>query len=383
LSPIDLAGCVPRRSSRLLGQRALGRALLARQLLLEPSDLSALSAVEHLVGLQAQAVGSPYVALFSRLRDADPLELSGLLERREVVRLALMRSTIHLVSAEDCLRLRPLMTPVIERGFASNWARRLEGLDPREVAAAGEAVATSGPCTFAQLGAILAERWPGHDPQALAMAVRDHVPLVQVPPRGLWRRSGPVAHVPAPHWLGRPLSSEASLEALVRRYLAAFGPASTMDVQKWSGLTRLSGVLEGLRGELLSFRDESGRELFDLPQAPRPDPETPAPVRFLPDWDNALLSHADRRRILPESVSSGMVMREGRVLGTVLVDGFVAATWRPTRSRTRVDLLVEPLQRLARGDRAGILQEGARLAAFLAAGGEDCEVAIGAVAPLS
>ena len=193
--------------------------------------------------MQAQQPLSPYVGLWSRIERFEPGELAGLIEERKVVRLALMRSTIHLVTAEDCLGLRPLVQPVIERGHGSNHGKFLDGLDQRQVAEAGRAIVDEEPRRFAELGAALAARWPDHDPQALAMAVRTFVPLVQPPPRGVWGRTGAARHTSAEHWLGRPLAGF-TVDAVILRYLGAFGPASVRDVQAWSGLTRLGPAVE-------------------------------------------------------------------------------------------------------------------------------------------
>ena len=353
--------------SPVLGRRALNRALLARQLLLRRHELSAVAAVEHLAGLQAQAPNPPYVGLWTRLAGFDPDELSAAVVDREVVRIALLRSTIHLVSARDCVAWRPLVQPVLERGLRGNYAARLADLDFGEVAAAGRALVDERPRTFQELGELLGQRWPGHEPAALSALVRTRVPLVQVPPRGLWGRSGPAAHTSVSAWLG-DLVVEPVVEDLVLRYLGAFGPASVRDVQVWSGLTRLRPVLDGLRARLLVFRDEQGVELFDLPDAPRPDEDAPAPVRLLGEFDNTLLSYADRTRIVAESDRARLFTVNGIIPGAFLVDGFVHGSWRVTRTRGRADLLVTPYRALARADRAAVADEAARLLEFAAAG---------------
>ena len=342
--------------SAVLSPRALNRALLARQLLLERASLPARDAVAHLVGLQAQQPLSPYVGLWSRLADFRPNHLAGLIQERKVVRIALMRSTIHSVTAQDCLGLRPLVQPVIERSYAGNHGKLLGGLDEREIAEAGRAIVDDKPRTFAELGAALAERWPGTDPQALAMAVRTFVPLVQPPPRGIWGRSSAPRVTSAEHWLGRSLEAF-PVEDMILRYLGAFGPASVRDVQAWSGLTRLGAAVETLRPRLVAFRDEQGVELFDLPDAPRPDPETPAPPRFLPEYDNALLSHADRTRIVTPEQGKRIFTR-----GALLVDGFVHGAWRMKNRELELELF-EPL---SKQDAAAVKAESERLTEFAA-----------------
>lgn len=285
----------------VLDQRTLNRALLDRQMLLERSNRSVPDAVEHLVGLQAQTPWSPYYSLWARLERFDPHRLGAMLEQRTAVRIVIMRGTVHLVTAEDCLFLRPLLGDFLARALtASSWQAGLVDLDLDAVAAAGRAVVEAEPLTFKQLGVRLAERWPDRDPATLAQVVRARVPLVQVPPRAVWGRSGQVVVTSAESWLGRPLRADATLQEMVLRYLAAFGPASVMDVQTWSGLTRLREVTDDLGDRVRRFRNESGRELLDLPDAALPDPDTPAPVRFLPDYDNVLRSHADRSRIVDD-----------------------------------------------------------------------------------
>lgn len=349
-----------------LSAKALNRALLARQLLLERADEPVTCALERLIGLQAQVGNSPYLALWSRLDGFDPGELAALVKGRRVVRMALMRSTIHSVTAEDCLRLRPLTAAVHNRALRGNVARGLAGVDAADVVLAARELLDREPLTFAQLGRELAARFPGRDGQSLAMAARSWIPLVQVPPRGLWLRGGPAAHTTVEVWLGRPVDADPSTEALVLRYLAGYGPASIADMAVWSGMTRLGPVFERLRPELETFCDENGTELFDLPHAPRPDPGTPAPPRFLPEFDNALIGFADRSRVVPEANREGLMDRGGLLTGTVLVDGFVRARWSATVAKRRASLEVAPFRRLAKRHAAAVAREAERLLAFVA-----------------
>lgn len=332
-----------RTTSPVLGARALNRATLDRQLLLRRSrDLSVEDAVTHLVGLQAQNVKPPYYALAARLADFDPTELSALLDARELVRIVTLRSTIHLHTAADARILRPLVQDARAAELAG-FRAGLVGVDPVELAGVARAAVEAEPRTMKQLREVLSVRWPDADPQSLGVAARCLLPLVQVTPRGLWRRSGQVALTTVEQWLGGgerggevgggdggsggSESGVAGLDDAVLRYLRAFGPASVKDMQTWARLTRLRGVFERLRPRLRTFRDENGVELFDLPDAPRPDPDTPAPPRFLPEYDNLLLSHADRTRVVPAAYK-GRTWKGNRPYCVFLLDGFLAGVWR-------------------------------------------------------
>jgi hypothetical protein len=358
----------------VLGPRELNRATLERQMLLRRRELPALDAIEHLVGMQAQAPSPPYIGLWTRLKDFRPDELGRLILERRAVRIALMRNTVHLVSARDCLALRPLVQPVLDRTLYSTRANRahLEGVDAEALVAAGRALLEERPRTAKELGEQLQEQWPERDPAALARAIRHLLPLVQVPPRGVWGKSGPAAHTTAESWLGSPLDPAPSIEHVVLRYLGAFGPATVKDVQTWSGLTRLGEVVERLRPRLRTFRDERGRELFDLPDAPMPDPDTPAPSRFLPEFDNLILSHADRTRFIAEEYRKALASRNGMVPAAFLTGGFVQGTWKTERSRGRASLEIKPFEPLAKVDRDALAEEGEILLRFT--GAEDFEI---------
>lgn len=315
--------------TRVLDARALNRALLERQLLLRRSKKSAAGAIEWLVGMQAQIPADPYIALWTRLEDSQTDDLATLITDRKAVRMGLMRATIHLATARDALALRPVLQPALERTFHSStpFGRQLVGVDIERLLTIGRALVDGHPRTSAELRPILHKRWPKRDRDSLVMAMSYLLPLVQVPPRGVWGASAQPRRTTLEAWLGRPLAKDRSPDAMILRYLAAFGPATAGDARTWSGLSGLSAVFERLRPRLRTFRDEHGRELLDVPDGPLPDPETPAPVRFLPVYDNIMLSHSDRARIVRPFDPKRLGYMEGMNFRSVLIDGFVGATW--------------------------------------------------------
>ena len=357
-----------------LGRRALNRALLARQLLLERAELPVVDAVERLVGMQAQAPTPPYYGLWSRLAGFDPRELGRMLTDRELVRLTLMRMTVHLVTPRDALFLRPLVQPVIERGHNGTYGRRMGGADTARLAETVRELLAAEPLSARELGRRLVERGIGTDVEAVGNATRAYVPLVQLPPRGVWGAGGEARYATLESWTGRSLEAAPSAERLVLRYLRAFGPAGVMDAQNWSGMTRLRAVFERLHPRLVRFRDEAGRELFDLPDAPRPDPGLPAPPRFLGQFDNVFLGHADRRRIVPEGFAWNAGVDGGRWVSYVLIDGELRGRWWLERDGERATLVIRPHDELTRGERDDVADEAARMAAFAAPEASDHDV---------
>jgi hypothetical protein len=318
------------------------------------------------VGLQAQIPDGPYLGLWSRLAGFRAAELARLIERRRALRAVVMRGTLHLVTARDYLAIRPLVQPVLERALNGAFRRPLAGTSTARIAAAGRALLQDEPRTGAEVAALLKKRWPDRDARALGYAVQYLVPLVQVPPRGIWGATGRPAWLAAEAFLGRAPGRAIAAARLVERYLDAFGPASVADMRAWSGLIGLREVVERLRPCLRVFRDESGRELFDRPRAPRPPADTPAPPRFLPCYDNVLLGHEDRSRVVPEGRGVLGFRGEGRLLGTVLLDGFAGGRWRIANERGRAVLTVETFARASGRDRAALEEEGVRLLGFAA-----------------
>jgi DNA glycosylase AlkZ-like len=355
---------VPRTRTDVLDRRTLNRALLERQILLRRKRVSALRAVERLVAMQAQVPRDPYVALWSRLEPFRPEALAEPIADRRAVRMTLLRGTLHLVTARDALSLRALIQPVIEGVLHGSSPLRgaVGSVDASELLRLIRERIEVRPCSRAELAKAIAERWPDSDATSLGYAMY-LLPTVQVTPRGVWGQTGRSAFTTVETWLGRPIEPVAQPDELLLRYLAAFGPSTVADAQTWSGLSGLRGAFERLAPRLRTFQDERRRELFDVPNGPLPRPTTPAPVRFLPEYDNALLAHKDRARVSPPD---GVPAWTEVGWGTVLVDGFVAARWRLDREDEQATLRIEPFVKLARDDRTAVSEEGKRLAAFLA-----------------
>jgi len=356
------------RQNQVLSRRALNRALLARQLLLKRQRLSAAGTIERLVGMQAQAPNLPYVGLWSRLQGFKPEELSRLVRDRRAVRMSLMRNTIHLVTTRDALRLNPFFRTLRERGYmhSSPWGKSMREANFDPILVAGSEIMTERPHTIAELARLLASRFPAHDPLALAYGVRYMLPMVFATPRGIWGAGGPVTLTTVEAWLGRSDGSAITPDELVLRYLAAFGPATPSDMRAWSGVA-MREAFERLRPRLRTFKDEHGKELFDVPRAPRPDEDIEVPVRLLPDYDNILLAHSDRTRIMAPGQHLGLFSSNGIMKGSVLVDGFVRAGWIPARAKNATTLKVTPFVKpFRKAEKRPIEEEGMRLLDFLA-----------------
>jgi hypothetical protein len=362
-----------------LSNRQLNRAALARQLLLQRVSMTPAGAIEQLVGLQAQAPSPPYVALWTRLRDFSHQQLSDLLTTRKAVRVVLMRSTIHLVTARDCIAhyktLEPVQHRLLLRG--SPYGRNIQGLDLDALAQYGRKLVEAQARTLGELRPLLAKRWPKYDGQSMAFGIRNLLPLVQIPPRGVWGQGGLPLLTTADSWLQKPMKPAGDVRALVLRYLAAFGPASVRDAQAWSGLSGLADVFERLRKRLRTFRSETGTELFDLPDAARPAEDVMAPVRLLGEFDNVLLSYADRSRIVDDDHRRRIGTLNGMMPGTILVDGRVAGIWRIERNRrSAVTLRIYAFKPLPAGAKRQAAEEGDALLRFMCEGVERRDVRI-------
>jgi len=350
-----------------ISARALNRATLARQMLLARATATPLDAVRALIGLQAQAPFPPYFGLWSRVADFRADDLGDLIADRSVVRIPAMRSTVHLMATDDAREIRPLVQPVLERALRSSmFGRALREVDPVALASRARALLDEAPRTGAALAAALASAYPDVDPTALSNAARTHLPLVQIPPRGLWGRSGQPVLATLESWSGAPCATQPSPEAAVLRYLAAFGPATVADVQAWSGLTRLAEVVDRIKDRLVMLAGPGGATLYDLPDAPRPDEDVPAPVRMLAEFDNLTLSYADRGRVLSDEDRRRAYTVNGIVPGLLLVDGVVHGTWKITRSRSSATLTVVPFRPIPRRHRSNVEAEAQALLDFAA-----------------
>lgn len=348
----------------VLSPRALGRAALGRQLLLHRVDLPLVAAVEQVLGLNAQSPNPPYVALWSRLDRFAITDLTAAIEDRSLVRSTMMRATQHVMSVPDFRLVRPVLAPLLRRVQRNAFGRRTTGVDlDGLVTEARDLLADGRVLTRSELGRLLAQRRPGADQTALGWTVQYLEPLVHPAPSGTWNTYGLTPFGRA-GWTGvRPEATAEYVREMVRRYLAAFGPATVSDARAWSGVSGLREVFEQLRPELRVYADESGRELFDVPDAPTPAADLPAPVRFLPEFDSPLLAYADRTRMMTDDVRRQVCVGAG-VASTVLVDGTVAAIWSTSRTDDAVVLTVRPLRSLSPADRSDVEAEADRLLAF-------------------
>lgn len=361
----------------VLGVRTLNRSLFDRQLLTERVPLTPLEAIAHLVAMQGQFPNSPYLGLWARLASFAHEDLAALLRDAQVVRSITLRRTVHLSAAEDYAWLRPTVQPVVRRALQSSYyAAEIEGLDLDELEKAGREALAGRTLTRKAFGQALAERFPGRLGARLADSVEVLAALVHDPRNGAWggwRHPSNVAVALAEDRTGLPMSEAPRIEALIRRYLAAFGPASVMDVQAWSGLTRLREPIDAMRGGLRVYRGEDGRELFDLPDLPIADPDRPLPVRFLPAFDNALQGHRDRTRVIGEAERKRYALGASGGVPMVLLDGFVVGAWE-FKGGT---VTVAPTRPLRGSDADAVIEEGERMLAFIAPDDPAREVVIG------
>jgi len=341
--------------------RQLNRATLARQLLLERVKTDVADAVERVGGLQAQEPKPPFIGLWTRLRGFRRKQLHDALHERRVVRGTTMRATLHQMSAADYRELRSTLQPALTAAMAALRGRD-QGLEVDQVLRAARRILDEQPRRFAELRALLVERFPDVNERALGYATRMNLPLLMVPSDDRWSFPSDAPFTPAETWLGAPLA-KSDPPALVRRHLAAFGPASAADVQAWSGLGGLTDVLDGMRDELTEFK-HGRRTLFDLPDAPRPGDDAPAPARFLPEFDSLLLAHKDRTRVIADEHRKSLTTKNLRVKATFLLDGFAAGSWSVERNRDAATLTIAPFEPLPKRVRDELAAEAEALLRF-------------------
>jgi hypothetical protein len=335
--------------------------------------LSVPAAIERLVGLQAQQTLPPYVGLWTRLRDFRRDDLAHLIENRTIIKATLMRATLHLFTTEDYLLLRTTLQPALAQASESIAKRRGEELDIEKILTAARQYIAEKPRTFAEISKMLTELMPDTDVGAMRYTVRTHLPLVQTPINSGWSYPGNPQFTLAESWLGKPICGEENLRTLVFRYLAAFGPATVTDIQTWSGLVKLKDAIETLKPDLLVYRDEQRRELLDLPGMSLPAAGTPAPERFLPEFDNLLLSHTNRTRVIADAHRAKVYLPGLRVAATFLVDGFVRGVWKVEKTKKAAALVIEPFDSLTKQSRDALAEEAEQLIRFIEPGAQAFE----------
>ncbi len=354
-------------ASTVLTDRQLNRATLARQLLLARQKMPVVKAIEQVLALQAQVPRPPHVGLWSRLEAFEREHLLVPLHARTLVRATTMRGTIHIMSAKDFVAFRGALQPSLTAGW-----KTVAGKTPtppiEKLIAAGRKVLGSEGRTFNQIRAELVRQFPtAHDriDRIMGYAVRTHVPLVQVPTHeDDWGFPADSAFALADGWLKKSIGDGAGPAALIMRYLAAFGPATAADIQWWTGLRGVAELLAPVRSKLLMFKDERGRDLFDLPKAPRPDADTDAPVRFLPEYDSVVIGHSDRSRLVDEKFRKVLVTKNLIVPATFLVDGRIAGTWKLEGKKAKAAVTLTPFAPLPKKVREELEEEAESLALF-------------------
>ena len=351
-------------SRTVLTTRALNRATLARQRLLERSDIAIVDAVEFLGGLQAQQSNDPYIGLWSRLLGFTHDSLTRLIVDKQLLRATTMRGTLHLHSAPDMVGFRALVQNFLHGQWKGGFTKHFGDNDKQKVLKAAIKLIDKEPMTAGALQKRLKDRFPTADPLSMTTLLQSHETLIQVPPTRLWGNGrAPILQRIEKYLPGAPRPA-LSREALVRRYLAAYGPASVNDMQIWCRLTKLSTEFKAIEKELVVFEGEDGRTLYDLPNAPRPDEDTPAPVRFLPLYDNSYLGYDDRRRMLSPATADFINMFQN-FKPAVLVDGTINAGWTIESKKGAAVLEVECYRKMTKAERQDLKTEGLAFAKFL------------------
>ncbi len=333
-------------------------------MLLARESVSVPATIERLGGMQAQLASAPYVGLWTRLKDFQRSDLATLIENHTVVKATMMRATLHLVTAADYLRFRTTIQPALTEGANAVLKDRNADFEPAEIIEAARAYISEKPRSFADISAMLAELKPECDIGALRYTVRTNLPMVQVPINKGWSYPGNPEFTLADSWIGQSISTEERLEELIRRYLAAFGPASIKDMETWSGLPNLKEAFDMLKPQFVIYMDGK-RELFDLPDMPIPPADTSVPERFLPEFDNILLSHQKRIRILADEYRKQVYLPGLRVAATILVDGFVRGAWKTETKKGVTTMTITPFAPLTKQNVAALTEEGEKLVRFM------------------
>lgn len=360
-------------ASTVLSNRQLNRTTLARQLLLDRASISVIDATRQLVAWQSQIPNPPYIGLWTRLENFQRDDLTQLMQDRKIVRTAWLRSTLHLMTADDHQNFRDILFPALIRAYKAFNGKRTIGIDMERLLEIATPFLEAEPRATGELRTLLEEAMPEYDGNTMAYAIRTYLPLVQVPPSGTWGTGSRATYTTAQQFLGTR-DDPATLRDLLHRYLAAFGPASIMDFQAWTGLVKLGEQIEPMKSELTIYQSESGKELLDLPNATLIDEGARVPIRFLPEYDNLMVAHADRNRIIADADRNKVFLSAARVLGTVLIDGFVGATWKTSRQKKRAILEVTPFLPLDKNTRDHIIDEGEKLIRFIEDSSESFEI---------
>ena len=343
--------------------RELNRATLSRQMLLVRDTRTAVRAIEQLLGVQAQLPRPPFTGLWTRLEGFARSDLAKAVAARTVVRATSMRGTIHLMTAADFLKYRGCLQPSLDLGMHAILKERATALDLTALLKVARSYFKE-PHTFEEARDHFVSTFPRGDERAMGYAVRMGLPLVQVPSGDAWAYPAKADFVSAEAWLGKPVAACTSAATLVLRYLAAYGPATIKDIQAWLGLPDAERVVASLGDRVITLPGPSGKPLYDLPDAPRPDADTPAPVRFLPEWDGAIVTRADER-VVAKADRPRVFLPGLRVAALVLVDGQAAATWKVAATSKLATLHVESFKPWPAPIRREVAVEGEALVRFV------------------
>jgi hypothetical protein len=368
-------------SEPVLTYRQLNRATLARQFLLaRDAEIGIPGAIAHLLGSQGQQSHDPYIGLWSRLAGFRHEDLTALIVGRTLARATTMRGTLHLHTADDLIGIRAIVQPELTKVWNGNFKRRFGSEDKEKALRAGRNLLDTKPMTAGQLNKAMHPKFPTAELLALSTLLQLHETLVQIPPTRIWGNSAAPLLTPVENWLPPPYERPISREELVLRYLRSYGPASVADMTTWGRITALGKTFEALRDRLVTFRDETGKVLFDLPDGLRPDEHTPAPVRFLPLYDNAYLGYANRRRMLSEHTAH-LINLFQNFKPAVLIDGMVNAGWAIADSKAGSVIDIECYRTLTRSETRELKAEAEAFLVFMRPEAKSRAVTLSGVGP--